>query len=73
MINNANSIHDKSGQIMCFITGQIYLLTTHFEPAMSKANKMSGVVANELSGFNLTLGGEDETDRIATGDIEDEI
>ena len=37
---------------------------------MSRANELSGSVANKLSGFMLTLegqGGKHETDKIATG------
>jgi hypothetical protein len=38
-----------------------------------RANKLSGLVAHDLSGFIITHGGGYETDRVATGDPEDEI
>ena len=40
---------------------------------MLRANKLSGLVAHDLSGFKCTQGGAYETDRVATGDPEDEI
>jgi hypothetical protein len=40
---------------------------------MLRTNKLSGLVAHDLSGFIYTSGGTYETDRISAGDPEDEI
>jgi hypothetical protein len=40
---------------------------------MLRANKLSGVVAQDLSGLICTVGGAYETDRIITGDPDDAI
>jgi hypothetical protein len=42
-------------------------------PTVLRANKLSGLVAQGLSGFIVTEEVTYETDRVATGDPEDEI
>jgi hypothetical protein len=63
----------KSGQFICYKTGQFYLLLRGEGTNLLEANKLPGGVAHNLSGLKVTLEVTDETDRVDAGDPEDAI
>jgi hypothetical protein len=64
----------KSGQFICYKTGQIYLLLTGIFSKVLEVSNMSGIVARNLSGLIWSpMEVPDETGRDVTGDPEDAI